>query len=421
MQVPLIFSWKFLIFLAVSLTKFEVNCRSECGVEPVCGSGVWNKINHVSVDVELILHCSHYIFAPPSPEDVGQLNCAQQRYIKRMNTGGPNIGMPQRRMDLHELHPYRLPLPSPERCGPAHFAQQREIRERSEGRTNRGTSGLKWYVANSFRPFLPTDHLYPAQTLPSGAGSTTRVPHQWGRFQYCGFNQPDHNSGWQFGFDDTTTTSMPWTQRQCLEHNGNTLSTIQTPQTLCKHPEHSANASNTMPMPMPLHWTQHLSSTHCRLIPMPTHQPWGYKLSWGYLSTVILDSAGVTARMGKRSQSIWHCKDNGKQLKLPMLNAAHRWHSGDVSHPFRTYCSLCVSPSQSFSLSLRHIRHSLMHVFFFTEYTTTLAHILVNEIGQLILWVIPFYWVLFYLWATTGSKGNRDCEPKNKFVRMLRW
>ena len=57
---------------------------------------------------------------------------------------------------IHELHPYHLPLPSPEGCGPAHFAQQREIRARSEG----GTSGLRWYIANSFRPFLPTD-LYP--------------------------------------------------------------------------------------------------------------------------------------------------------------------------------------------------------------------------------------------------------------------
>ena len=67
---------------------------------------------------------------------------------------------------IHELHPYCLPLPSPERCGLAHFAQQREIRERSEGRMNGGTSGLKWYVVNSFRPFgpfLPTDYPYPAR------------------------------------------------------------------------------------------------------------------------------------------------------------------------------------------------------------------------------------------------------------------
>jgi hypothetical protein len=75
---------------------------------------------------------------------------------------------------IHELHPYRLPLPSPEGCGPAHFAQRREIGERSEG----GTSGLRWYVANLVRPFLPADHPCPSQTLPPDAGSTTRFPHQ---------------------------------------------------------------------------------------------------------------------------------------------------------------------------------------------------------------------------------------------------
>jgi hypothetical protein len=58
-----------------------------------------------------------------------------------------------------------MPLPPPEGCGRAHFAQWREIGERSEG----GTSGLRWYIANSFRPFLPADHPYPAQILPPDA------------------------------------------------------------------------------------------------------------------------------------------------------------------------------------------------------------------------------------------------------------
>ena len=66
----------------------------------MCGSRVRIKINRVSVDVGLVLHCSHHIFAPPSPEDVGRLVCAQWRDINEMNTGGPNVGMPQRRTDL---------------------------------------------------------------------------------------------------------------------------------------------------------------------------------------------------------------------------------------------------------------------------------------------------------------------------------
>ena len=123
---------------------------------------------------------------------------------------------------IHELHSYHLPLPSPEGCGPAHFAQQREIGARSEG----GTSGLRWYVANSFCPFLPTD-LYPL-TLAQRRGFHM-LPMMWVQPA-----RPRFNSGRRCGFDDMTTMSMPRTQRQCLEHSANTPNTMPTLRTQCQ-------------------------------------------------------------------------------------------------------------------------------------------------------------------------------------------
>ena len=143
--------------------------------------------------------------------------------------------------------------------------------------------------------------------------------------------QPDrpwfyNNSGWRCGFDDTEINSAS-SIRTLLEMSITTPT--PTPRSQRQHFKPNANANVLNPTPV--------ANT-------PSVEPNANTSTMGIL---------VDSRMGfgsGNSEDDQEKLEHGKQPKLPMLNAAHRRRSDDVSHPFRTYRGLCaslVNPSDS--------------------------------------------------------------------------
>jgi len=140
--------------------------------------------------------------------------------------------------------------------GPARFHSRREIWDRSEG----GKLWFRWYVANSFHPFLPTDHPYPthSELLPP---CTVADEHRWKFLLGMEWNEEQTMQTSQPGCPSTTKTrTNPITlatnantlnQCQCLEPNVDASNPTWTLWTQCQRLEPHVNVLNPTPTP----WT----------------------------------------------------------------------------------------------------------------------------------------------------------------------